>query len=86
MSSNHAPERIECASNIIDINILYQGSIKMFNIDPLFAYFSPETLLPVGSILATVLGVADDVGARLVAVFDPSLQRVRFGLPPGSQE
>ena len=29
----------------------------MCNADLLFAYFSPETLLPVGSIVATVLGV-----------------------------
>jgi hypothetical protein len=34
----------------------------MYNIDPLFAYFSPETLLPVGSILATVAGVAMMLG------------------------
>ena len=42
----------------------------MFNIHPLFAYFSPETLLPVGSILATPW-VSDDVGSRLVAILDP---------------
>jgi hypothetical protein len=29
----------------------------MRDLQPLFAYFSPETLLPVGSIVATVLGV-----------------------------
>jgi hypothetical protein len=31
-------------------------------IDPLFAYFSPETLLPVGSIIATAAGVAMMLG------------------------
>jgi hypothetical protein len=34
----------------------------MYIINPLFAYFSPETLLPVGSILATVAGVAMMLG------------------------
>jgi hypothetical protein len=34
----------------------------MYTIDPLFAYFSPETLLPVGSIIATVAGVAMMLG------------------------
>jgi hypothetical protein len=34
----------------------------MFIIDPIFAYFSPETLLPVGSILATVAGLAMMLG------------------------
>jgi hypothetical protein len=34
----------------------------MYIIDPFFAYFSPETLLPVGSIIATVAGVAMMLG------------------------
>jgi hypothetical protein len=34
----------------------------MYSIDPFFAYFSPETLLPVGSIIATALGVAMMLG------------------------
>jgi hypothetical protein len=34
----------------------------MYRIDPIFAYFSPETLLPVGSIIATVAGVAMMLG------------------------
>jgi hypothetical protein len=34
----------------------------MFYRDPVLAYFSPETLLPVGSILATVLGVVMMLG------------------------
>jgi hypothetical protein len=34
----------------------------MFNIDPSFAYFTPETLLPVGSILATFAGLAMMLG------------------------
>jgi hypothetical protein len=34
----------------------------MYIIDPIFGYFSPETLLPVGSILATVAGVAMMLG------------------------
>jgi hypothetical protein len=34
----------------------------MYNAGLIFAYFSPETLLPVGSILATVLGVAMMLG------------------------
>jgi hypothetical protein len=34
----------------------------MYHFDPFFAYFSPETLLPVGSILATVAGVAMMLG------------------------
>ena len=46
----------------------------MFNSDPLFAYFSPETLLPVGSILATVLGVAMMLGRGSSAFLDAFLQ------------
>jgi hypothetical protein len=34
----------------------------MYIISPLFAYFSPETLLPVGSIIATVAGVGMMLG------------------------
>jgi hypothetical protein len=34
----------------------------MYIINPLFAYFSPETLLPVGSIIATVAGVGMMLG------------------------
>jgi hypothetical protein len=34
----------------------------MHNLSSMIAYFSPETLLPVGSILATVLGVAMMLG------------------------
>ena len=48
----------------------------MFNSDPLFAYFSPETLLPVGSILATVLGVAMMLGRGSLRFFVRSFKRV----------
>jgi hypothetical protein len=36
--------------------------LNMCNPDPVLAYFTPETLLPVGSIIATVLGVGMMLG------------------------
>jgi hypothetical protein len=48
----------------------------MFNIHPLFAYFSPETLLPVGSILATALGVLMMLGRGSLRFLIRSLKRV----------
>ncbi len=48
----------------------------MFSIDSPFAYFSPETLLPVGSILATVLGVAMMLGRGSVRFLIRSFRRV----------
>ncbi len=47
----------------------------MFNIDPIFAYFSPETLLPVGSILATVAGLAMMLGRGSLRFLLRSLKR-----------
>jgi hypothetical protein len=47
----------------------------MYYIDPLFAYFSPETLLPVGSILATALGVAMMLGRGSVRFLFRALRR-----------
>jgi hypothetical protein len=47
----------------------------MFNICPFFAYFSPETLLPVGSIVATVLGVAMMLGRGSVRFLFRSFKR-----------
>jgi hypothetical protein len=42
----------------------------------LFAYFSPETLLPVGSIVATVLGVAMMLGRGSVRFLIRSCKRL----------
>jgi hypothetical protein len=47
----------------------------MFSNEPLFAYFSPETLLPVGSILATVLGVVMMLGRGSLRFLIRSLKR-----------
>jgi hypothetical protein len=48
----------------------------MFNIEPIFAYFSPETLLPVGSIVATVLGVVMMLGRGSLRFFIRSFRRL----------
>jgi hypothetical protein len=48
----------------------------MFTSNIIFAYFSPETLLPVGSILATVLGVAMMVGRGSLRFVIRSVKRV----------
>jgi hypothetical protein len=48
----------------------------MFDIHPLFAYFSPETLLPVGSILATALGVLMMLGRGSLRFLIRTLKRV----------
>jgi hypothetical protein len=48
----------------------------MFNSDLPFAYFSPETLLPVGSIIATVLGVVMMLGRGSLRFFIRSIKRV----------
>ena len=48
----------------------------MFNSCILFAYFSPETLLPVGSIVATVLGVVMMLGRGSLRFFIRSFKRV----------
>ncbi len=42
----------------------------------IFAYFSPETLLPVGSIIATVLGVMMMLGRGSVRFLIRSAKRV----------
>jgi hypothetical protein len=42
--------------------------INMCNINPIFAYFTPETLLPMSSIVAAVLGVAMMIGRGSVRV------------------
>ena len=44
--------------------------------EPLLAYFSPETLLPVGSILATVFGVAMMLGRGSLRFLIRSCKRV----------
>jgi hypothetical protein len=48
----------------------------MFINSPIFAYFSPETLLPVGSIVATVMGVAMMLGRGSLRFFLRSFRRV----------
>jgi hypothetical protein len=48
----------------------------MFIIDPIFAYFSPETLLPVGSILATFAGLAMMLGRGSLRFLLRCLKRV----------
>jgi hypothetical protein len=48
----------------------------MFNNFLFLAYFSPETLLPVGSILATVLGVAMMLGRGSLRFLIRSLKRL----------
>ena len=48
----------------------------MCNINLIFAYFSPETPLPVGSIVATVLGVAMMLGRGSVRILIRCIRRV----------
>jgi hypothetical protein len=48
----------------------------MCNIHPILAYFGPETLLPVGSIVATVLGVAMMLGRGSVRILIRGLRRL----------
>jgi hypothetical protein len=59
-SSARDPHAI-CVENSLS-RIYFKDLLSMCSIDPFFAYFSPETLLPVGSILATVAGVAMMLG------------------------
>jgi hypothetical protein len=48
----------------------------MDHLVPLFAYFTPETLLPVGSILATVAGVAMMLGRGSLSFLFRCFRRV----------
>ena len=48
----------------------------MDHIEPIFAYFTPETLLPVGSILATVAGVAMMLGRGSLSFLFRCFRRV----------
>jgi hypothetical protein len=48
----------------------------MDHIEPVFAYFTPETLLPVGSIVATVAGLAMMLGRGSLSFLFRCFRRV----------